>query len=174
MDFVHSEVPETNTGRPQHRRLESNQWTPRSERGAATNNCYSGVSLLSQKHSVRESHPICELQRLAPRLRTGESVLRESNPPTRIGSPTPLPIGQGHTHLRSSGGWTRTITRLLNREPPYHWATPEFASAQRELNPHFRHGKAAGYRYIMGAKLHHNQIVKDRSGLSLLKAPSRN
>jgi hypothetical protein len=24
-------------------------------------------------------------------------------------------------------------------------------SAQRELNPHFRHGKAAGYRYIMGA-----------------------
>jgi hypothetical protein len=30
------------------------------------------------------------------------------------------------------------------------------------LNPHFRHGKAAGYRYIMGAKLHHNQIVKDR------------
>ena len=24
-------------------------------------------------------------------------------------------------------------------------------SAQWELNPHFRHGKAAGYRYIMGA-----------------------
>ena len=24
-------------------------------------------------------------------------------------------------------------------------------SAQRELNPHFRHGKAIGYRYIMGA-----------------------
>ena len=36
-------------------------------------------------------------------------------------------------------------------------------SAQWESNPHFRHGKAAGYRYIMGAKLHHNQIVKDRS-----------
>ena len=26
-------------------------------------------------------------------------------------------------------------------------------SAQRESNPHFRHGKAAGYRYIMGAWL---------------------
>ncbi len=26
---------------------------------------------------------------------------------------------------RSSGGRTRTFTRLLNREPPYHWATPE-------------------------------------------------
>src|SRR4051812_8750378 len=25
-------------------------------------------------------------------------------------------------------------------------------SGQRELNPHFRHGKAAGYRYIMAAK----------------------
>ena len=29
--------------------------------------------------------------------------------------------------------------------------TPKPNSAQRELNPHFRHGKAAGYRYIMGA-----------------------
>ena len=26
---------------------------------------------------------------------------------------------------RSSGGRTRTFTRLLNREPPYHWATPD-------------------------------------------------
>ena len=33
-------------------------------------------------------------------------------------------------------------------------ATPhtETDSAQRESNPHFRHGKAAGYRYIMGAE----------------------
>ena len=27
-----------------------------------------------------------------------------------------------------------------------------FESAQRESNPHFRHGKATGCRYIMGAK----------------------
>ena len=27
----------------------------------------------------------------------------------------------------------------------------EAKSTQRELNPHFRHGKAVGYRYIMGA-----------------------
>jgi hypothetical protein len=39
---------------------------------------------------------------------------------------------------------------------------PTFASAQWESNPHFRHGKAAGYRYIMGAKMHHYQIVKDQ------------
>ena len=30
---------------------------------------------------------------------------------------------------------------------------PEIQSAQRESNPHFRHGKAAGCRYIMGAWL---------------------
>lgn len=35
-----------------------------------------------------------------------------------------------------------------------------FASAQRELNPHFRHGKAVGYRYIMGA-IFPFQIVKE-------------
>ncbi len=34
-------------------------------------------------------------------------------------------------------------------------------SAQRELNPHFRHGKAAGCRYIMGA-IYVGRIVKDR------------
>ncbi len=28
---------------------------------------------------------------------------------------------------------------------------PEGQSTQRELNPHIRHGKAVGYRYIMGA-----------------------
>jgi hypothetical protein len=28
------------------------------------------------------------------------------------------------------------------------------------LNPHFRHGKAAGYRYIMGAELHHTKLSK--------------
>jgi hypothetical protein len=30
---------------------------------------------------------------------------------------------------------------------------PESQSAQRESNPHFRHGKAVGCRYIMGACL---------------------
>ena len=65
-----------------------------------------------------------------------KSVLRESNPPSRTGSPGPLPLGQGHVNLQS---------------------------AQWESNPHFRHGKAAGYRYIMGAKMHHYQIVKDQN-----------
>ena len=34
-------------------------------------------------------------------------------------------------------------------------------SAQRELNPHFRHGKAAGCRYIIGA-IYVGRIVKDQ------------
>ena len=38
--------------------------------------------------------------------------------------------------------------------------TPNIQSTQRELNPHFRHGKAVGDRYIMGAWLH--QIVKEQ------------
>jgi hypothetical protein len=41
--------------------------------------------------------------------------------------------------------------------------TIRLQSAQRESNPHFRHGKAAGYRYIHG-RLVKELIVKDRYG----------
>ena len=54
---------------------------------------------------------------------------------------------------------------VRNREPPSPFRailTGLLQSAQWESNPHFRHGKAAGYRYIMGAKMHHYQIVKDQ------------
>lgn len=34
-------------------------------------------------------------------------------------------------------------------------------SAQRESNPHFCHGKAAGYRYIMGARKNGCRVVKE-------------
>ena len=36
---------------------------------------------------------------------------------------------------RSSGGRTRTFTRLLNREPPYHWATPDSAKRPVGVEP---------------------------------------
>ena len=44
-------------------------------------------------------------------------------------------------------------------------ATPhtETDSAQRESNPHFRHGKAAGYRYIMGASNHWSNCQRTKS-----------
>ena len=49
-------------------------------------------------------------------------------------------------------GRIRTADLVLPKHAGFP-ATPrtETKSAQRELNPHFRHGKAAGYRYIMGA-----------------------
>ena len=88
------------------RELESNQRPPGSEPGVTTNSNYPAVfgkprqqaqiKVRHSKHSVRESHPICELQRLTPRLRAGESALRESNPPRQFGRLEPLPLGQGH------------------------------------------------------------------------------
>lgn len=148
--------------------------------------------VFTTKHSVRELNPICELQRLTSRLRAGESfpkqksVLWESNPPSRIGSPEPLPLGQGHEICGSLKGevWNEaSYSTLLAspfklREAPADGLEPSLVSltgsrltigphrilqsAQWESNPHFRHGKAAGYRYIMGAKMHHYQIVKDQ------------
>ena len=38
-------------------------------------------------------------------------------------------------------------------------------SAQRELNPHFRHGKAAGCRYIMGANVVCRIVKEPLSGI---------
>jgi hypothetical protein len=66
------------------------------------------IKVRNLKHSVRESHPICELQRLTSRLRAGESALQESNPPRQLGRLVPLPIGQGHM-LRSGKGGSRTL-----------------------------------------------------------------
>ena len=64
------------------------------------------------RHSVRESHPICELQRLAPRLRAGESALRESNPPRQVGSLEPLPLGQEHK-LEAEGEGVEPVKALF-------------------------------------------------------------
>ena len=55
-----------------------------------------------------------------------KSALRESNSPLRIGSAAPKPISQEHSF---------SVVK----------------SVQWESNPHFRHGKAVGYRYIMDA-----------------------
>ena len=102
----------------------------------------------------------------------------------------PSPIGLPFRFPRSCGGWSRTSNRLLNRELPCHWATPQGVqsawsdsnrrspapeagglpnfptrrinnSTQRESNPHVRHGKAVGCRYIMGAK-NPDRIVKEQ------------
>jgi hypothetical protein len=106
------------------RELESNQRPPGSEPGVTANSNYPAVfvkprqrwliEVRSFEFSVRELHPISELQRLASRLRAGESALRESNPPGRFGRPEPLPIGQGHNLLSGRrGGRTLKAVKLV-------------------------------------------------------------
>ena len=52
---------------------------------------------------------------------------------------------------------------FVARAPSDPERTSSLDSAQRESNPHFRHGKAAGCRYIMGANVV-CRIVKEHSG----------
>ena len=63
---------------------------------------------------------------------------------------------------RSSGGWTRTITRLLNREPPYHWATPDSAKRPVGVEPTLPPWQGSRLPLHHGRKMHHYQIVKDQ------------
>jgi hypothetical protein len=54
-----------------------------------------------------------------------ESALRESNPPRRVGSPGPLPLGQGHVcHSSRRKPWdsspqTSLARHLLSRQAPH-------------------------------------------------------
>ena len=57
--------------------------------------------------------------------------------------------------VSSRGGRIRTGALLLPKQAdcqafPHPESSRSPTSAQRESNPHFRHGKAVGYRYIMG------------------------
>lgn len=153
------------------------------------------------KHSVRELNPIYELQRLASRLRAGESF---QNKRVSLGSRTHLAGLEVRNLCLSAKDTERNLevgrqsvkfsnVQLLTsnfRKAPAEGLEPSIVSltgsrltigphrilqsAQWESNPHFRHGKAAGYRYIMGAKLHRNQIVKDHGCIRHPRAPSRN
>ena len=66
---------------------------------------------------------------------------REAHGPAHA---TPVILAVGAAGLEPAFSWSRTrrIARLSH--------TPSRSSAQRESNPHFRHGKAVGCRYIMG------------------------
>ncbi len=62
-----------------------------------------------------------------------------------------------HENHRMTGSREQGVAKAGDyrlRTIPYSlFAIPSFKSAQRELNPHFRHGKAIGCRYIMGTTL---------------------
>ncbi len=57
-------------------------------------------------------------------------------------------IADGHQAIFSFVLVAQTVSRLLRIH------RREWKNAQRESNPHFRHGKAVGCRYIMGARVH--------------------
>lgn len=57
MDLVHSQVPETNTGRPQHRGQESNLRPSGSEPDATTSSCYPGMLFSITEHGWKELNP---------------------------------------------------------------------------------------------------------------------
>jgi len=74
------------------------------------------------------------------------------------------PVGAAGFEPALSCPRSRRIARLSH--------APSRPSAQRESNPHFRHGKAAGYRYIMGT-LHRHRIVKESESTGWDSNPRR-
>ena len=66
-------------------------------------------------------------------------------------------------------GFEPTISCFRSRRNCQAFPYAETKSAQRESNPHIRHGKAVGCRYIMGAKelgvvSGHLEVVSGRRG----------
>ena len=137
--------------------------------------------LESNQHRRDQSPLSCQLD--DPRI----GVVRDHKRKERESNPQGSSLGRFrdgcHRQLAcpsvvSCGGRNRTCNRLLNREPPYHWATPQKSgrlgckptlsasrnrriprlshvlskSTQRESNPHVLHGEQAGCRYITGAR----------------------
>jgi len=67
-----------------------------------------------------------------PRVCVMRSVLRESNPPGRVGGPAPVPLGQGH--VASCGGRNRTCDQTVNSRPPVPaQAPPQFRGQRSEF-----------------------------------------
>ena len=67
----------------------------------------------------------------------------------------------------SAVGFEPTISCFRSRRNCQAFPYADRKSAQRESNPHIRHGKAVGCRYIMGACFAVNSIVKEQ------RAPGR-
>ncbi len=101
-----------------------------------------------------------------------QSAPRESNPPVRPGEPAPdrsardatailvlAAPGEGVEPPRPRGRLINSEVRLPFRHPGSS-ADAGRESARRGSNPHFRHGQAAGSRYITGASIaSSNRIV---------------
>ena len=74
-----------------------------------------------------------------------------------------LPVPTQAPPQKSRRSWIRTNDLLLPKQADFQ-AIPyaDYESAQRESNPHFRHGKAVGCRYIMGTSQPRPNCQRDR------------
>lgn len=162
------------------RELESNGRTPGSEPGVTTNNdCPASTSRIGDwKSALRESNPPRQVGSLEPlplgqeHMFSGESLLSrrlqsvpglsfreaaEAGIEPASGRVTTVCPYQ-HEHHRIDGS-----VRMAGFEPAVSCSrstrstrlshTLRMKSAQWESNPHIRHGKAVGCRYIMGAQM---------------------
>ena len=69
-------------------------------------------------------------------------------------------------------GFEPAISCSRSRRISQAFLHPDTTSAQRESNPHFRHGKAVGCRYIMGTALR-SRIVKETESTGWDSNPRR-
>ena len=92
-------------------------------------------------------------------LRRQESNLRPPRLTARLPVPARAPpqcrVGAAGFEPALSCSRSRRIARLSH-------TLKSHESAQRESNPHFRHGKAVGYRYIMGTHRRSPNCQRDR------------
>jgi hypothetical protein len=86
------------------------------------------------------SAPAAGIEPASPRLTAGRSYQHELHRNRRV-SQSGWPDSNRRSPAPEAGGLAR-LSHIPSRLHPI--------SAQRESNPHVRHGKAVGYRYIMG------------------------
>ncbi len=135
MDLVHSQVPETNTGRPQHRGQESNLRPSGSEPDATTSSCYPGMLFSITEHGWKELNLHTTASKAAGLPLADTRMLCKTRVPCR--SRTDL-TGLEAQHLcrsvngtyKSSGGRNRTCVVTINSRPPVPAQDPPNCSSQ--------------------------------------------
>ena len=79
-----------------------------------------------------------------------------------VGMQTSVRLKPEWSVLVAEVGFEPTISCFRSRRNCQAFPYADRKSAQRESNPHIRHGKAVGCRYIMGACFVANSIVKEQ------------
>jgi hypothetical protein len=112
------------------------------------NSCHRPLACPSNQTSVyfhRPAHGACSVRRARP-LAAAAGI-----EPAFVSLTGSRPTIGLHRNEVGAVGFEPTLSCSRSRRISRLSYTPLTKSTQRELNPHFRRGKAAGYRYIMGA-----------------------